>query len=89
MEAHDLHNQTALIYAVAEWKETSAQILIQAKANLEARNHMDYTPLMSAAELGNATILHMLVQAGTHLGTHNPHNRTSTPISSNKNTKTR
>jgi ankyrin repeat protein len=62
-------NRTALHWAVKEGKKNLIPILLDAKANLEARDRVGKTPLTFAAEGRDLELVKMLVERGADVNT--------------------
>jgi len=68
----DLDGSTPLQWAVYDGKVTEVQRLLKAGANVSLANNYGASPMSLAAEVGNAEILKLLLDAGANAYSPNP-----------------
>lgn len=77
-EGVDEYGTTHLMRAVQENEFTAVRQLMEAGADVNARNKAGWTPLMYAAHNANIPILHLLLQSGSRVN--NPQDSATSPL---------
>merc|ERR1712098_835660 len=80
VNAKDWFGYTALHYAAARKKTENIQLLLDFKAEMDATNILEETPLMKAVRYSNINSVKVLLEHGPRLNVKNDHGDTALDI---------